>query len=333
VTDAARQAPQTPLPPLQIAERAGPLRQPGGTELPALERTEWWVPGDPMATYDGMGAAIRAEILSLLPSGFSIKGKRVLDFGCGAGRVLRHFLDEAREAELYGCDIFAEGIGWLRDHLSPPLHVFVNTEEPPLPFETGSLNLVWATSVFTHLTDTWSAWLLELHRVLAEDGLLIATFCGPGAFWAGLQEQWNEDATGMNVVYPWRRWEDGGPYVFHSNWWIRAHWGRAFDVLELRSDGFAYPEGYGQGVALLRPKRVSLTIDDLERDEPGEPRELAARRNNLRQLREDDGTRERLVAKLRAYERSRSWRVTRPLRAAVAAGRRLRGSPGSGQVP
>jgi hypothetical protein len=30
--------------------------------------------------------------------------------------------------------------------------------------------------VFTHITEHWSAWLLELRRVLKPDGLLLASF-------------------------------------------------------------------------------------------------------------------------------------------------------------
>ena len=35
----------------------------------------------------------------------------------------------------------------------------------------GAYDLVLAVSVFTHLTASWSAWLVELHRVLADGGL------------------------------------------------------------------------------------------------------------------------------------------------------------------
>ncbi len=46
--------------------------------------------------------------------------------------------------------------------------------------EDGSFDLIWAVSVFTHLAETWSAWLLELHRVLKPGGILLATFMGEG---------------------------------------------------------------------------------------------------------------------------------------------------------
>ena len=57
----------------------------------------------------------------------------MLDFGCGSGRVLRHFLQEAQAAEIYGCDIHAESINWGKANLCPPLHMFQSEERPPLP--------------------------------------------------------------------------------------------------------------------------------------------------------------------------------------------------------
>ena len=135
----------------------------------------------------------------------------MLDFGCGCGRLLVHFLPEARTCDLHGCDIDSPSIEWLQHELSPPMHIFRNAEEPPLPFADGSLDLIIATSVFTHLHQTWSRWLVEMHRLLAGDGLLIATFLGKehiGMF----NEEWAEDRIGMNVLRPLQGWDSAGPW-------------------------------------------------------------------------------------------------------------------------
>ncbi len=129
--------------------------------------------------YDASGRRIRDDIVELLPGGWDFTGKRALDFGCGAGRVLRHFLAEAEVAEFEGCDIDVPSIDWLNRHLWPPFKGVVAQEAPPLGYADGSFDLIWAASVFTHLSDLWSAWLLELHRILVDDGILIATFLGP----------------------------------------------------------------------------------------------------------------------------------------------------------
>jgi SAM-dependent methyltransferase len=253
----------------------------------------------------------------MLPPGWTFEGKRVLDFGCGSGRVLLHFLDEAKVAELHGCDIDAASIAWLEENLSPPLHVFRNGEEPGLPFPSGHFDLIWATSVFSVLTDAWSGWLCELHRVLRQGGLLIATFVGEGGSEFVAREPWLEERVGMNVLAYGVSWDAGGPMVMHSPWWIREHWGRAFEVLELRPR-----TEWGEGVVAMRRRDVSVTPEDLERIDPRDERELLALRHNLRQVqREGVHVQEARAAELRALERSLSWRLTRPLR---AVGRLLR---------
>ena len=182
---------------------------------------------DPIEAYLREGAAVRERIERLLPEGWDWAGKRVLDFGCGSARVLRQFLDEAEQAQFWGCDIDAPSIAWVEANLSPPLRVFHNGIAPPLPLEAGSLDLVYATSVFTHIDELWSDWLLELHRVLAPGGRLISSFLGEGMWEALVGEPYEEDAVGMTVR---RHWTAQDAWVFHSEWWLREHWGRPFDV-------------------------------------------------------------------------------------------------------
>ena len=71
-----------------------------------------------------------------------------------------------------------------------------------------------------------------------------------------------------------------GARVLHSPWWLRSHWGRAFEILSLESSGFAGRDGR-HGFVLGRKKDVSLTRDDLERPDPNDPRELQAQRQQL----------------------------------------------------
>jgi SAM-dependent methyltransferase len=248
----------------------------------------------------------------LLGDGWSFEGKRVLDFGCGAGRTLRQFIADAEHAEFWGTDIDAASIEWLKENLSPPLHVCQNGADPPLGLEYGQFDLIWALSVFTHLTDNSLPWLLELHRLLKPGGLLIATYMGRynGEFFT--HEPWDEDRVGMNVLRRDQGWQHGGPMVLMSDWWVQAHWGRAFEIVRIS------PQVHGQTWALLKKRDVGLSIGDLE--EPADdPREVLALRHNVRQVERD---REAMIVELRrGYETSWSWRVTRPFREAARVAR------------
>jgi SAM-dependent methyltransferase len=268
--------------------------------------------------FELFGRRYRATILDLLPPDWSFEGKRILDFGCGSGRVLRHFLEEAEVAEFHGSDIDAGSIAWLQENLSPPMHFSRNAEEPGLPFPDAHFDLIWTTSVFSVLTDAWSGWLCELHRVLRADGILISTFVGEGGSEFVAREPWDEDRVGMNVLAYGVSWEVGGPMVMHSPWWLREHWGRAFDILELRPR-----TEWDEGLVAMRKRDVDVTPGELERIDPADERELRALRHNLRQVqRESLEVQEACAAELRALEQSWSWRLTRPLRAAARLLRR-----------
>ena len=120
---------------------------------------------------------------------------------------------------------------------------------PPLPFEDATFDVVWSIAVFTHLTDQWAPWLLELRRVMRPGGILIASVMGSGASDALAGEPWDADRVGMNVLGYGRPWQAGGPMVLHSEWWIRAHWGRAFEILRYETESI----GYHDAVVLRRP--------------------------------------------------------------------------------
>jgi SAM-dependent methyltransferase len=231
--------------------------------------------------YDRSGRASRDAILALLPDDFELTGKRVLDFGCGTGRVLRHFLAAAPTCEYWACDIHEESVAWCQAHL--PAHSFVCGKDPPMPLEDGQFDLIYAIAVFTHISLNWSEWLVELHRLLRPGGLLVATFHSRGLWSKGFagnhNVDWDEDRTGMHVEgYAQSLVESCNAAVWLSKWWVREHWGRAFEILELRQTGFAEKgtEGdAGQGSVAMRRRGVQITPEDLRRPS-NDPREAAA---------------------------------------------------------
>ncbi len=279
------------------------------------------------ALWEELGPQTRAAILGLLPADFSFEGKRVMDFGCGAGRTLRHFMAEAETAEVWGVDIDAASIELLGQTVSPPLHVMRSDHMPPLDLAGGSFDLIWSISVFTHLTDNSLPWLCELHRLLAPQGLLIATYMGRWTSELLAGEPWDEDRVGMNVLRHNHPASDGAPLVMISDWWLHEHWGRAFEVLEIE------PNVHNQSWVLLRKRDLEVSVAVLEQPSQ-DPREYRALRHNLFQAqREAEAIARRArenreaaltaaedrhvaqIAQLRAeYEQSLSWRMTRPLR-------------------
>ena len=103
--------------------------------------------------------------------------KSVLEFGCGSGRVIRHFR-YIEGLRLAGTDANSKPIEWNRKKLSG-IEFDHNELEPPLAYPDGSFDLVYALSVFTHIPLEWQrAWLDELRRVLRPGGYLLCTVHG-----------------------------------------------------------------------------------------------------------------------------------------------------------
>jgi SAM-dependent methyltransferase len=100
---------------------------------------------------------------------------KILDFGCGWGRVLRFFLKDVEPEMLWGCDCSdialknsVETNRWCNFRLVDTL--------PPTSYPDQTFDLIYSYSVFSHLSEeAHFAWLKEFKRIMKPGGLLIAT--------------------------------------------------------------------------------------------------------------------------------------------------------------
>jgi SAM-dependent methyltransferase len=139
-------------------------------ELAVPPRELWTVAED----FLGSGRRDADRMVEVLgEAGFTLApGTRVLDFGCGPGRVLRWLPDHV---DGWGVDLNADRIAWCQTALSPPFRFATCGTYPHLPFGDDTFDLVYAGSVFTHLAELADTWLLELLRLTAPGGMLYLT--------------------------------------------------------------------------------------------------------------------------------------------------------------
>lgn len=97
--------------------------------------------------------------------------RAILDLGCSSGRVLRHYACQNPGLEVWGADIDAGNVEWVRRHLHSRIVVFQDSMIPHLPMADASVDVVSAFSVFTHIDLFEMAWLLELRRILRPGGI------------------------------------------------------------------------------------------------------------------------------------------------------------------
>jgi len=178
--------------------------------------------------------------------------RRILDFGCGCGGALLWLRDLAPKAALHGTDIDANAIAWCRRNL-PYASFATNAARPPLAYADAQFDLVYAISVFTHLDAGFErAWLAELRRVLAPNGIALVTLHGP--------HSWNEmpaadQATLARDGFVFIRndasrglFPDWYQTAFHSQSYVERTYAEFFDVLAYRPRAM---NGH-QDVVLLR---------------------------------------------------------------------------------
>lgn len=126
----------------------------------------------------------------------------LLDFGCGCGRVLRHWGE--LPGRVHGSDPDRPAVEWVRRHL-PFARVEVNALAPPLQYGESSFDLAYAFSVLTHLPEELQrAWLVELHRVLRPGGLLLLSTHGEH-YRERLSEPEREQFDAGGIVVRWEQ--------------------------------------------------------------------------------------------------------------------------------
>jgi SAM-dependent methyltransferase len=99
----------------------------------------------------------------------------VLEFGCGWGRIIRLFLRDIEPGRLWGIDCMPGAIE-LCTSTNHSCQFALVDPFPPTPLTTGSFDLVYAYSVFSHLSErAHLEWLAEFKRILKPGGLVAAT--------------------------------------------------------------------------------------------------------------------------------------------------------------
>jgi SAM-dependent methyltransferase len=149
-----------PLPPAWMRAQVGPLHADAGFFLRSGRHN----------------AELIREVL--LEDGSSVEDlDALLDWGCGCGRVLRHWSD-LPHTRVLGCDINPKMVQWCNENL-PFAEAAENGLSPPLPYGEATFDLVYAFSVMTHLSEELQhVWVEECRRVLKPGGYLLFSTLG-----------------------------------------------------------------------------------------------------------------------------------------------------------
>ena len=118
-----------------------------------------------------------------LHSQLQMSGAKVLDYGCGWGRLARLMYFFVEEENLFGLDPWDRSIDICRRDGFGPNFLVSDYLPNDLPVHDNKFDLIYAFSVFTHLSERATVTNLNvLRRYLSGDGLLVITI-RPEEYW------------------------------------------------------------------------------------------------------------------------------------------------------
>ena len=146
-----------------------------------------------------------ADLLGLLPD---VRGRRVLDLGCGAGQLASHLATRGA-ADVIGVDVSERMLAVARASWSHPRVTYQRAALEELAFEAARFDLI-VSSLVLHYVDDYAGLVARIGRWLAPDGVLVYSVEHP-IFTARLPgDGWVLDAEGRRVRWGLDRYADEG---------------------------------------------------------------------------------------------------------------------------
>ena len=105
-------------------------------------------------------------IIDIVSPFIKLENKKVLDWGCGPARVVRHMPTLLGDSnKVFGTDYNPKTIQWCAQFIKS-VEFSKNELDPPTPYDADTFDLIYGISIFTHLSEEKNiTWFEELIRV------------------------------------------------------------------------------------------------------------------------------------------------------------------------
>jgi malonyl-CoA O-methyltransferase len=137
-------------------------------------------------TYDGNSEFQRKVgeelLVYYLPApGLPEDPRRLLDIGCGTGRLLNNLLGMYPYARFTACDIALPMVSRARQRVKSPRLKFLASDCENLPFREEAFDIAVSNLAYQWATDLKGAFR-EVHKVLKHNGIFAFSTLGPATF-------------------------------------------------------------------------------------------------------------------------------------------------------
>ncbi len=153
-----------------------------------------------------------------------LNNPKVLDFGAGWGRVIRFFLRDTNEKNLYAMDVMKAAVDFMKE-TNFKGNIIKCNELPPVPVDLKGMDVIYALSVFSHLHEShFSAWMHYFKSILAPNGKLIFSSRGyPFLNYLSTvkknnpKDQWPHFLEKMGDLEQVKKRYDNGEFIFYPS--------------------------------------------------------------------------------------------------------------------
>ncbi|HEY0356631.1 MAG TPA: class I SAM-dependent methyltransferase [Flavisolibacter sp.] len=177
--------------------------------------------------------------------------KKILEWGCGPARIIRHLPAQFPASNIHGTDYNINTIAWCQANI-PNVQFSINAVNPPLPYNDGLFDIVYALSVFTHLSgENHSLWINEMHRILKPGSVFLLTTQGE-AFLSKLDSRERKEFNAGRLVTREQVKEGHRSFsAFHPQNFMHSLFGNKWKVLK-HEPGIIHHYGPEQDVWIIQ---------------------------------------------------------------------------------
>lgn len=131
----------------------------------------------------------------------SLKDKKILDWGCGPGRIIRHLPNIiGNGCEYFGTDYNTNSIDWCSKNLTG-MQFNKNSLKAHLPYSDNFFDIIYGISILTHLSEQLHYdWHKELYRILKPNGIMLLTTQGDNFKFKLMDSELNKYNNGELIV-------------------------------------------------------------------------------------------------------------------------------------